>query len=264
MLRAGKVILLIVVLLSFLNSVGIDGSFGHEDSDKSVLSAIGKAITPIFAPLGISEENWPATVGIFTGIFAKEAVVGTLDALYSQVEAAQEAADAEIEAESFSLRGGISAAFASIPDNLAGVADTFLDPLGVSVGSVDNAEAAAGELEVGVATFGTMKSLFDGKIGAFAYLLFVLLYFPCVAAIAAVYRETNWRWTLFVGVWSTGLAYLASTFFYQVATFPRHPISSAIWMGVVAVVSVVTLLVLRHLGQKNRKAMPGILQPANA
>jgi Fe2+ transport system protein B len=38
--------------------------------------------------MGISPENWPATVGIFTGIFAKEAVVGTLDALYAQMDAA--------------------------------------------------------------------------------------------------------------------------------------------------------------------------------
>ena len=31
-------------------------------------------------PMGIDEDNWPATVGIFTGFFAKEVVVGTLDA----------------------------------------------------------------------------------------------------------------------------------------------------------------------------------------
>jgi ferrous iron transport protein B len=40
-------------------------------------------ITPVLNPLGVTEENWPATVGVFTGIFAKEAVVGTLDALYT-------------------------------------------------------------------------------------------------------------------------------------------------------------------------------------
>jgi len=37
--------------------------------------------------MGIADDNWPATVGIFTGIFAKEAVVGTLDSLYSQIDA---------------------------------------------------------------------------------------------------------------------------------------------------------------------------------
>lgn len=261
MLRAGKVILLIVVLLSFLNSIGTDGSFGNEDSEKSVLSAIGQTITPIFTPLGITRENWPATVGIFTGIFAKEAVVGTLDALYSQIEAGAADGEAEAEAKTFSFWGGISAAFATIPDNLAGVADTFLDPLGISIGSVDDVETAAEELEVGVGTFGSMATLFDGKIGAFAYLLFVLLYFPCVAAIAAVYRETNWRWTAFVGAWTTGLAYLASTLFYQCATFFRHPVSSSVWIGLVITIFVLTIFLLRYLGQQKETFMPAVLQP---
>jgi len=80
--RAGKVILAVVIILSFLNSVGTDGSFGNEDSQNSVLSAVGKKITPVFYPIGITDDNWPATVGLFTGIFAKEAVVGTINSLY--------------------------------------------------------------------------------------------------------------------------------------------------------------------------------------
>lgn len=63
--------------------------------------------------------------------------------------------------------------------------------------------------------------------GAFAYLLFILLYFPCVAAIAAVYRETGLMWTIFAGAWTTGLAYMASVLFYQTATMGRHPASSS-------------------------------------
>ena len=51
--RAGKTIVVVVIALSFLNSIGSDGSFGNEDSENSVLSAVGKTITPIFAPLGI-------------------------------------------------------------------------------------------------------------------------------------------------------------------------------------------------------------------
>jgi ferrous iron transport protein B len=82
-LRAGKLIILVVVVLSLLNSIGTDGSFGNENSEKSVLSAVSKSITPAFHPMGITDENWPATVGLFTGLFAKEVVVGTLDALYT-------------------------------------------------------------------------------------------------------------------------------------------------------------------------------------
>lgn len=83
--RAGKVIVVLVAVLCFLNSLGTDGSFGNQDSDKSVLSQIGKTIVPVFKPMGVSEENWPAAVGVFTGILAKEAVVGTLDSLYSGI-----------------------------------------------------------------------------------------------------------------------------------------------------------------------------------
>ena len=44
--------------------------------------------------MGVSAENWPAAVGVFTGILAKEAVVGTLDSLYSGIgdKAEEEAA----------------------------------------------------------------------------------------------------------------------------------------------------------------------------
>ena len=136
----------------------------------------------------------------------------------------------ESEKSEFSFRVGVNGAFATIPENLAGVADTLLDPLGISVGTVDNVEAAAEEQAVSLSTFATMTALFDGRRGAFAYLLFVLLYFPCVAAIAAVYRETNWQWTVFTGAWTTGLAYAASTTFYQVASFTEHPAFSCGWL----------------------------------
>ncbi|SVC84027.1 uncharacterized protein METZ01_LOCUS336881, partial [marine metagenome] len=87
--RAGKTIVAVVVCLSFLNSLGTDQSFGNENTEKSLLSVIGKSITPVFKPMGLTVDNWPATVGLFTGIFAKEAVVGTLDALYSGAERTQ-------------------------------------------------------------------------------------------------------------------------------------------------------------------------------
>jgi len=48
-----------------------------------VLSEIGRFLTPAFTAMGIEQDNWPSTVGIFTGLFAKEVVVGTLDTLYT-------------------------------------------------------------------------------------------------------------------------------------------------------------------------------------
>ena len=89
MFRAGKYIIIIVALLSFFNSLGIDGTFGNEDSENSVLARVGMAITPVFTPMGIEKDNWPASVAVFSGLFAKEAVVGTLNSLYSQMDAAE-------------------------------------------------------------------------------------------------------------------------------------------------------------------------------
>ena len=45
-IKAGQLIVIIVAVLAFLNSLGTDGSFGNEDTDKSVLSQIGKTIVP--------------------------------------------------------------------------------------------------------------------------------------------------------------------------------------------------------------------------
>ncbi len=252
MFRAGRILVPVIVVLSFMNSMGTDGTFGNEDSEKSVLANIGKSITPVFSPMGIANDNWPATVGIFTGIFAKEAVVGTLDSLYSQIDAS--AAGGEGGEEAFDFWGGIVESFATIPANLGDLAGTFLDPLGLSVGDVGSIGAAAEEQEVNLGTFGSMATLFAGKIGAFAYLLFILLYFPCAAAIAAVYRETNLKWTVFAGAWTTGLAYMASSLFYQLATFSRHPASSLIWVGIEVSVFAVIFIIMRYLGQEDREA----------
>ena len=56
---------------------------GNGDSENSLLSVIGKAITPVFEPFGVEEDNWPASVSLFTGLLAKEAVIGTMNSLYS-------------------------------------------------------------------------------------------------------------------------------------------------------------------------------------
>ncbi len=53
---------------------------------------------------------------------------------------------------------------------------------------------------------------------AYAYLLFILLYFPCLATIAAVKNESgSWKWAIFTAVYTTGLAWVVSALFYQVA-----------------------------------------------
>ena len=247
---AGKIIIIVVALINIANSLGTDFSFGNDNSEKSVLSATAKVITPIFKPMGIEEDNWPATVGIITGVLAKEVVVGTLDALYSRIDkpAVIEKAPKEVK---FSLSKSLKDAVLTIPTNLKAVAGSLLDPLGFSI--VNNAstqEKAAVEQSVDISTFGAMHKRFDGKIGAFAYLLFILLYFPCVAATGAMYRETGKGWTMLGVSWSTGLAYATAVIFYQAATFSIHPLQSSLWIGALLAILAITIYLFKQVGNK--------------
>jgi ferrous iron transport protein B len=255
--KAGQVLIPVIVILAFLNSLGTDGTFSNEDTDKSVLSAVSRSITPVLAPLGVTPENWPATVGVFTGIFAKEAVVGTLNSLYSAMDSGVEHDDMDIEEKS-SLFQAIVASFVTIPENFSDLAGTLLDPLRISVGDLSNGETAAEEMDVNQRTFGSMVTLFGSKAAAFAYLLFILLYFPCSAAIAAVYRETTLYWTLFAGLWTTYLAWFAATLFYQGATFSLHPGSSLLWItgDLFSLGIVIYLMKLSGSRQLNQTPLP--------
>ncbi len=254
--KAGQIIVPMVMVLAVLNSTGTDGSFGNEDSDKSVLSEIGRSLTPVFAPMGIEESNWPATVGIFTGILAKEAVVGTLDSIYSQLAVTD--AGGAVDEGAFSLSAALRTAVISIPTNLADALGGYSDPLGLSIGDVSDMQAAASAQAVNSGTFGAMASRFDGQIGAFAYLLFILLYTPCTAATAAIYREAGGRWALFVLAWTTGLGYVAGTLSYQIGTFSRHPQGSAVWIAGLLLLFAAVLWFMRRMGQHKPDPMTAV------
>lgn len=241
-LGAGKTIVMVVAVLSFLNSLGTDGSFGNEDSENSVLSKAAQIVTPVFAPIGIQEDNWPATVGIITGIFAKEAVVGTLNSLYTT--------PSDEEAAEFDLAGSLQEAVMTIPDNLAGL--SYSDPLGIEVGDLSDSGAVAEEQEVDTSIFGNLKDRFVSSHAAFAYLILILLYTPCVAAMGAYVREFGQMFARFIAVWTMGLGYFGATFYYQAANFAAHPVSSSVWMAVIIAGFVGTYQAFKRMGQKQR------------
>ncbi len=276
--RAGKTIVVVVAILSFLNSWGTDGSFGNEDSNSSVLSEIGQTIAPVLSPMGVTQENWPAAVGIFTGILAKEAVVGSMNSLYDSMARAENAAAAAAEGEGegaaeeeegdegWSLAAILGEAGQSIVDNLADIGGAFLDPLGIAVDDLSDTAAAAEEQEVEVDTVTTMQKLFGTPLAAFAYLMMVLLYMPCAAAIGAVYREAGTAWTLFLAGWTTAMGYCAAMLVYRLGTFSQNPV-----YGICAIVATVVvlggmLLFMRNYVRKNqgkgRKIIPIAAQRA--
>lgn len=277
--RAGKVIVVLVAVLCFLNSLGTDGSFGNQDSDKSVLSQIGKTIVPVFKPMGVSEENWPAAVGVFTGILAKEAVVGTLDSLYSGIggkaeeEAAlgepaakiEEQAPQQAEEEGFNLGRSFQEAVSSIGEGFGDIGAFFTDPLGISVESdLSDVARQAEEQEVSTGTIAAMNKLFDGELGAFAYLLMVLLYLPCGAAMGAIYREVGSGWAIFSALWTTAVGYSAATIVYQAGSFNAHPIYSAICIAICAAIIAAIVVGLKLAAAKENSNAGGRLANSDA
>ncbi len=63
------------------------------------------------------------------------------------------------------------------------------------------------------------KALFS-PLEAFAFMLFILTYFPCVGVVAAIKRESGgWRWPAFIVIYTTGIAWLLSFIVYQTGRF---------------------------------------------
>jgi len=187
-----------------------------------LLAAAGRSMTPAFRPMGVTDDNWPAVVGLFSGIFAKEAVVGTLDALYGSMRAAESAG----EPEAYSLGAGLRGAWEELARGLR--------PGGAENDGASGAQAAHDAPAVSADALAALRSGFGDGRTAFAYLLFVLTYVPCVAAVAAIYREAGAGWAAFAVAYLSGLAWVVATVFYQAATFTKHPASSSAWLALCA------------------------------
>jgi ferrous iron transport protein B len=215
--RAGTIVVAAVFVLSILNSIGFeDGeiSFGNEDSQVSVLAYAGKSIGPVFEPMGISEKNWPASVALFTGLFAKEAIVGTINSLYATMETNTAEEAAEEGSDGLDIGGAISEAFTTVGDGFVGIITSF-DILGIGLITEDSA-AISEEIGADTAVYTQIATYFT-VYSAFAYLLFVLMYFPCLAVIGAARQEMGGFYAGVMAIYSTMLAWAVATLFYQIA-----------------------------------------------
>lgn len=254
--RAGKVVLIMVTVLGFMGSVGTDGSFGNDNNEKSVLSAVGTVITPVFEPFGVERDNWPASVALFTGLFAKEAIVGTLNSLYA-IEGTGDAGEAGALAatdaapegtaadEGFSLKSTIKEALVSVPANLVEVFTSIANPLGVKA-AIEESEGAGNE-----GAYKTMQAHFNlGRFQVLAYLLFILLYVPCLAAMGTAFRELGRFYGTLMMVFQTVIGWSLSVLFFQVTC--GH---STAWIvtSVALLAGVVVSLVLIGRDQRKKK-----------
>ncbi len=164
------------------------GYFPHNDEldtqqqqEQSYIGRIGKAVEPVFEPQGF---NWKLDVGLVAGVGAKEIVASTLGVLY--IDDDSFADDEEV------VEGDGSDKYSRLRQQItADVAHQH----GISL-----------EQAAPLAT-----------LTAYCFLLFVLLYFPCIATIAAVKEETgSWRWAAFAALYTTGLAWVVSALVFQV------------------------------------------------
>lgn len=131
--------------------------------ENSYIGLVGKTIEPIMRPLGF---DWKISVGLLSGMAAKEVVVSTLGVLYTGDPENQESLKTRL------------------------VSETKVD---------------------GTATFTPLVVV--------SLLLFVLIYFPCVATVVAIKEEGgSWKWGLFSALYSTILAWLVSFAVFQIGS----------------------------------------------
>ncbi len=137
---------------------------------QSYIGRIGQFVQPIFSPM---QFDWKLSVGILTGVAAKEVVVSSLGVLYKTV----------VDEED--------------PKLLAQKLKTQKHTSGPSIG----------------------KPIIT-PITAFSYMVFVLIYFPCVAVVAAIRKESNkWKYAMFSVFYTTALAWVLSFLTYQLGSW---------------------------------------------
>lgn len=190
--RAGIFIVLAVTLLSTLSSFSFKGQWGNIPPEESVLASVGKFVQPVFEPMGVEKDNWQAGVALITGVFAKEAIIGTLNSLY-MIDQGESTDDSGFVTQ-------IADAFISIPVNIAS--------LFVEQGGKSEDPGLLGALQ---------RGFHYNPFSAFAYLLFVLIYFPCVGATATLFRELGTSYGLLSVFYLSFLAWIIAVLFYQLA-----------------------------------------------
>ena len=156
-----------------------------EQQENSYIGYIGKAIEPVLEPLGF---DWKMGVGILSGIGAKELVVSSLGVMYSAEEAEYE--------ESGSL---------------AVTSDSHLQDA-QSTSEVRQTEDS-GDTMLQRALQRAMT-----PASALAFMVFVLLYFPCIATFVAIKQEAGgWKWAIGSAVYTVILAWVMAFIVYRIA-----------------------------------------------
>ncbi|MDR1459468.1 MAG: ferrous iron transport protein B [Bacteroidales bacterium] len=171
-----------------------------EQRKNSILGKAGAAMQTITSPLGFDDKM---SIAILSGLAAKEMVPGTLGILY-EVENDMEETKGEKEFQT-KLRSGIDA---NIAEKL-------------KKEKVDAKDIA-------------QKKVMENNAISLSFLLFILIYFPCIATIGTIKKETaSWKWAFFVIVYTLVLAWLVSFAAYNI--FSHFTIPTVIIFAVLTI-----------------------------
>lgn len=157
-----------------------------EQQENSYIGVIGKTMEPILEPLGF---DWRMGVGIIAGVGAKELVVSTLGVMYAD-------------------------------EDLALIEDSSVTA--DKTGNDESEEKVHTEMkENSHAETKLQKALIKNvsPAGALAYMVFILLYFPCIATFVAIKQETGgWKWAIITAIYTIAIAWIFAFATFQIAS----------------------------------------------
>ena len=189
--KMGGMILIASVIVWFLSYYPrTDATAGTETHyANSYLGRLGKGCEPVFSPLGF---NWKASVALLSGLPAKEIVVSTLGVLYSEGAVTTPAEGEIIGGADGTTEIVVAESAAKEPTESAGDEETA---------SLSQRLLASGD-------FSTASAL--------AFLVFILLYVPCIATVVAIGSEAGWKWAAASVVYNTAMAWLVAWIVYRI------------------------------------------------
>jgi ferrous iron transport protein B len=204
--KAWTLIMATSIIIWVLAAIPVGGgTFADVDVGNSAFATLSRVIAPVFKPLGFGE--WEASGSLITGFVAKEVVVGTMAQIYEVEEAEEEAEPTTF----FQDVGEIVTSF------IGATWDTIKSiPLIVGVdlfGGEEEGEPTA--LMAAVQTAFERSSGGHGALASVGFMVFVLLYTPCMVAVAAERQELGAKWTWFSVIGQLVLAWLVALIIFE-------------------------------------------------
>ena len=166
----------------------------------SYFGKVSGAISPVFAPLGF--DNWETGGALVSGFMAKEIVVSTMSQIYLGGDEAGAAAPTTLGEDLL----GIGQGFVDATISSGKILVSILPGVDL-VSEQDEGEDTSLSL--------ALRENFT-SLSAFALLVFVLLYVPCVATLGAIKHEFGTSWAVMSAVYQTAVAWIAALLVYQV------------------------------------------------